>query len=78
MEKKLLSATMKFNLACLNKLTEKEKAGWTGWDSEDYDGIFDSRIETLAKGELTQNNLVNISNYCMFLWNIKELRKEVK
>jgi len=80
MDKKLLSATMKFNLACLNKLAEKEKEGWVGWDNPEGKDGFKSEIEEhwQVKRELTQDDLVDISNYCNFLWNLKELPKEAK
>ena len=77
MERKLLDSTMKFNLACLDKLRQKEKEGWVGWDNPHWKEAFEKRIKDLPQFELTQNNLVNISNYCDFLWNLLEQEKEV-
>ena len=71
MEKKISTATMKFNLACLNKLEEKERKGWVGWDNPEWKDEFKSEIENHVKRDLTQDDLIDISNYCMFLWNLQ-------
>jgi len=76
MKNKLYNASMKFHLACVVKLKEKEKEGWIGWDNPHWEGAFKKRIKDLPQFELTQNNLVNISNYCNFLWNLIEAEKE--
>ena len=76
MERKLLDSTMKFNLACYDKLIKKEELGWTGWDCIGWKGDFIERIKNLLKRELNQKNLVNIANYCNFLWNLIEVKKE--
>jgi len=72
MDNKLLDSAAKFNLACLDKLSQKEKEGWGGWDWESCKFSFEKRIKHDAKSKLTQKSLVNIANYCMFLWNLKE------
>jgi len=72
MDGKLLNSAAKFNLACLNKLSQKEKEGWGGWDWECCKTSFEKIIKHNAKRELTQKNLINIANYCMFLWNLIE------
>uniref|UniRef100_A0A6M3IF50 Uncharacterized protein n=1 Tax=viral metagenome TaxID=1070528 RepID=A0A6M3IF50_9ZZZZ len=77
MEKKLLNSTIKFSLACLGKLEEKESNGWGGWDWEACKTSFEKRIKHDAKSKLTQKSLVNIANYCMFLWNLIENKREV-
>ena len=77
MEDKLFNASMKFHLACVVKLKEKEKAGWTGWDNPDSKRILGTKLMEHTIRPFTQNNLINISNYCMFLWNLIEItRKE--
>ena len=78
MENKLFNASMKFNLACVVKLREKEKEGQIGWDNPHWEEAFKKRIKDLPQFELTQNNLVNISNYCNFLWNLIEIKRGVK
>ena len=69
---------MKFNLACLDKLRQKEKEGWIGWDDKKYKCSFEDRMKHDVYSELTQKRLVNISNFCNFLWNLIEAKKEVK
>ena len=80
MNDKLLNSTMKFKLACLNKLTEKEKAGWTGWDNQDAENGFKNELKVhYDRKDWTQDDLIDISNYCMFLWNLIEVKiKEEK
>lgn len=75
MEDKLFNATMKFQLACLTKLAEKEKEGLMGWDNPHWEKAFKKRIKDLPQFELTQENLVNIANYCNFLWNLIQVEK---
>jgi len=72
---KLIELNKNFSMACLAKLTEKLGQGYTGWD---YDATepFRQKIIKLSKEELTQKSLVNISNYCSFLWHRKEEDKE--
>ena len=69
---KLLDSAMRFNLHCLNKLKEKEKEGWIGWDDKKKKCLFENRLKHDIFCELTQNRLVNIANYCNFLWNLIE------
>ena len=75
MEEKLFNALMKFIRVCDAKLTEKEEKGWVGWDNPEYEKEFEGEI-VIQSLPLTQNDCVNIANYCMFLWNLKEIRKE--
>jgi len=75
---KLDNASMKFHLACVVKLKEKEKEGWEGWDNKKEKQYFEGRIRHDAFSELTQKRLIHISNFCMFLWNIIENKKETK
>jgi len=75
MNKKLANSTQHFYLACLVKLEEKEKAGWGGWDKTYNKELFEEDVTIRAKKPLTQSNLVDISNYCNFLWNLLEVNK---
>jgi len=73
----LVELNENFSMACLAKLTKKLGEGYTGWD---YDATepFRQKIIKLSKEELTQKNLVNIANYCSFLWHRKrEEQKEL-
>ena len=59
---------MDFACACEEVLYEKEEKGWTGWDNPDLKDNFKGYIrEKSGKCELTQKDLVNMANYCMFL-----------
>jgi len=76
MEDKLFNASMEFVRTCDKRLEEKEKAGWVGWDKYVFKGRYKGKIRLLSrKQKLTQEDLVDISNYCMFLWNLIEKRK---
>ena len=75
MENKLYNASMKFHLACVSKLKEKEKEGWSGWDNKKEKKYFEGRIMHDSFSNLTQKRLVHISNFCFFLWNLIEEKK---
>ena len=71
---KLFKLTEEFRLACLVKLTKKLSEGYTGSDCEAIEP-FKYKIVKLSKEELTQKNLINIANYCSFLWYRAESKK---
>jgi len=75
-DKKLSRVAFDFYYASYDKLIEKEELGWTGWDNKCWKGTFLGDIKRLLKCELNQKNLVNIANYCMFLWNFEEEAKD--
>lgn len=76
METKLRIASGNFYYACVDKLEEKENAGWTGWDNPNLKDRFEGYIrEKSGKCELTQEDLINMANYCSFLWNLIEEEK---
>ena len=75
MEERLLSDATKFFLARLRKLRKKERLGWHEYRHEAMQKEFRSRIRKLVKGRLTQKKLVNIANYCNFLWINLEIWK---
>ena len=76
-EDKLFNCSMEFIRACDRRLTEKEGEGWTAWDNLKNKELFANRLIKHILKEFTQESLIDISNYCMFLWNfIKE--EEVK
>lgn len=76
MDSKLNSASNKFFLSCLFKLAVKEKQGFVGWDDPSRKEHFEKRIRGHCLFKLDQRNLVNITNYCNFLWNLIERTKE--
>ena len=75
MENRLYNASMKFHLACVSKLQEKEKEGWEGWNNKKEKSYFEGRIMHDAFSKLTQKRLVHIANFCNFLWNLIEIQK---
>lgn len=75
MEEKLFNASMKFIRVCDAKLTEKEEEGWVGWDKKENEEEFEKRLTRHLLKDFTQESLIDISNYCMFLWNLKDIKK---
>jgi len=76
MKGKLESAVSKFFVARAIKLEQEEKMGRVGWDDLGYKDIFKGRLERLSRRKLNQKNLINIANYCNFLWNLLETEGE--
>ena len=70
MEDKLFNASMEFYRACDVKLELKEKEGFTGWNNPENKKLLKGGFEEHICKALTQDNLVDIANYCMFLWNL--------
>ena len=68
----LLGSSLKFNLACFAKLREKQKLGWIGWDKPENKRLLEAKLIQHIKKPLTRDNLIDISNFCNFLWNLKE------
>ena len=75
MENKLYNASMKFHLACVSKLKEKEKEGWSGWDNKKEKKYFEGRIMHDSFSNLTQKRLVHISNFCFFFVELNRRKK---
>lgn len=75
MEKKLRMARINFDYACYKKLEAKEKEGWTGWDNPDNKKLLKAKLMKHIIKPLTQDNLVDIANFCNFLWNLIEVKK---
>lgn len=71
-KKKLESVASKFFVARAIRLEQKEKAGWDGWDDKKNKCYFEDRIKHDAFSNLTQKRLVDIANFCNFLWNLIE------
>ena len=79
MKSKLLAAWCIFSFACGRRLEKEEDDGRVGWDNIYYKKEWEGRIRVLASKKLTSRRLVNIANYCNFLWNMeKERRKNEK
>ena len=76
MKVELRSAWLKFNYACYKKLAAKESRGFAGWDKQKNKIILEDGFYEHARKPLTQSNLIDISNYCIFLWNLIEDQKK--
>jgi len=72
MKVKLKMNCFKFHLACSQKLEEKEKEGFEGYyKPENKEQLEVDLLTHIAKG-FAPDNLIDISNYCNFLWNLNE------
>ena len=72
MNKKLRVACYEFLNACMEKIKEKEEEGYGGWDKPELIKYLEEGLIEHTKKILTQDNLVDIANYCIFLWNLIE------
>jgi len=73
-EEKLLRALVnKFGKAMLDKLDKKYSEGYKGWyeDNENNIEYLENALLDHFKKPLAKENLVDIANFCAFLWNIK-------
>jgi len=77
MEHLLKLAWNKFNNACYGKLEKKEKEGFEGWNNPDFEWTLKLKLKEHLKKEWTAENLVDISNLCDFLWNLKQEEMEM-
>ena len=72
MKVKLKMNCFKFHLACSQKLEEKEKEGFDGYyKPENKKQLEVELLKHTVKG-FSPDNLIDISNYCNFLWNLDE------
>lgn len=76
MKLELRSAWLKFNYACYKKLAAKERRGFAGWDKQKNKELLEEGLMEHIKKPLTQSNLVDIADYCNFLWNLIKDQKE--
>ena len=76
MRSDLNDANYEFYLARSKRMEQKENEGFTGWDDPDGKDYFTRRIKAISVGELTQKDLMDISNYCSFVWNLIEKDKK--
>ena len=74
--KKLRFASFAFNYACVEKLMAKQRQGYFGWDNLEAKPNLESLFKEHTNRPLTQKNLVDIANFCMFLWNLFEAQKK--
>ena len=77
MDKKLRIACYEFHNARMAKLEFKEHAGYLGWDIIPFKEDLQKDLISHTEKPLTQYNLVDIANYCNFLWNLIEKEREL-
>ena len=77
MKNKLRLATFEITNACMEKLEFKEKQGYGGWNDSNYENSMKEDLKKHFKKEWTQENLIDISNFCNFLWNLIEKKKHI-
>ena len=70
--KKLRVASCEFNHARMKKLVAKQKQGYYGWDDPTKRENLESLFREHTNRPLTQRNLIDIANFCDFLWNLIE------
>jgi len=75
MEDKLFNASMGFYRACDTKLELKEKEGFIGWDDPEFEKDMRNNLRSHVEKALSQENLVDIANFCDFLWNLIQVKK---
>ena len=71
MEQLLRLACNLFNDACYKKLGKKEGEGFESWDDPNFEWTLKLKLKEHFKEEWTMENLVDIANFCNFLWNQK-------
>jgi len=63
----------KFNDACLKRFKSNKKKGWFEWDNPVYkEGLLKETLFECKNYQIRQKDLVDIANYCNFLWNMIE------
>jgi hypothetical protein len=85
-QRSLFDAVDEFAEAMKKKLAKKERDGWEGWNcAKNEIGLKESLLRHLSRrcscgswvprrGLFEPSNLVDIANFCMFLWTIAKER----
>lgn len=73
--RKLRIASCEFNNVCMKKLIAKQKQGYYGWNDSTKKDNLEQLLTEHTNRQLTQKNLVDIANFCNFLWNLMEERE---
>ena len=81
-DQKLCSAVDRFTAAMKAKLLDKyRECGWTGWDGESFLETnrcllrLADHVRRLRDGQPQE---VDVANFCMFLWNYRTQKENVK
>lgn len=75
MKVKLRSFWLRFNYACYKKLAVKERRSFIGYSDPNNKETLEKGLKDHIKKGFGQSNLVDIANYCNFLWNLIEDQK---
>ena len=76
---RLIATSTDFFIACVKRLEKKEKQGFIGWENIMNELYFKTQIrERAGKVLASQKHLIDIANFCSFLWQMIEDRKEEK
>ncbi len=78
MKWKLRKKTYRFNYACYLKLEKKEREGFFGYDGPKNKEMLEKGFMDHIEKGFEQDNLIDLSNYCNFLWNLIEDQREIK
>lgn len=70
---RLNEAVDAFAVAMKNKLAQKAREGWSGWDSaESVEKIYTTMLAHAAGVPLAREQEVDIANLAMMLWRMNE------
>ena len=75
-EAKLLELVEDFGAAMFLKLVQKKRDGYEGWDENTAKNVMtlkeglDNHLDGMDKFD--RSNLVDIANFCAFLWNLEK------
>lgn len=73
---RLMATSADFFIARVKRLERKEEQGFAGWENTMNELFFKTQIRERALKALTsQKDLINIANFCQFLWQMIEDRK---
>jgi len=82
--RKLKKVLSDFSEIMLNKLMKKyDECGCIGWDRKDFKETLilglGEHIHKYYSNNFSSSSLIDIANYCMFLWNLNSnIKKETK
>ena len=69
---KLHDAVQNFSGAMMNKLLKKQSEGYQGWDRPECREVLEEKLLAHVKRGLEGENLVDIANFCMMLWQMEK------
>ena len=64
-----------FALAMKKKLIQKADDDWRGWRNKRNAGLLQRKLVEHVKRGFDASNMVDVANFCMFLWTIARRQK---